>query len=130
MGILLAFAPFIVFAIIDRVAGPTEGLVAAALVSAALLVRDWITPGRSTKILEIGTLLMFGGLALYASSSEPRGYAPDFLERPVDKRRGGEVFFGVPGTTLAVWRMRAIMVNASMTSETCRCQPCQDLVSL
>lgn len=71
MGILLAFAPFIVFAIIDRVAGPTEGLVAAAIVSAALLMRDWITPGRSTKILEIGTLLLFVGLALYAVATRP-----------------------------------------------------------
>lgn len=66
MGILLAFAPFIVFALIDRFLGPTGGLIAGALVSAALLVRDWITPGRAPKILEIGTTLLFGGLALYA----------------------------------------------------------------
>src|SRR4051812_16786866 len=66
MGILLAFAPFIVFALIDRLIGPMEGLVAAALVSAALLVRDRMTPGRTPKILEIGTMLLFGALALYA----------------------------------------------------------------
>ncbi len=71
MGILLAFAPFIVFAIIDRVVGPTEGLVAAALVSAGLLARDWLTPGRAPKILEIGTLVLFGGLALYAVIGGP-----------------------------------------------------------
>jgi hypothetical protein len=41
-------------------------LVAGALVSAALLVRDLITPGRAPKMLEIGTILLFGGLALYA----------------------------------------------------------------
>jgi predicted transporter len=73
MGILLAFAPFIVFAIIDRLAGPTEGLVSGALVSAALLVRDWVTPGRGAKILEIGTLVLFGGLALYALLHGPIG---------------------------------------------------------
>jgi hypothetical protein len=66
MGILLAFAPFIVFALVDRVVGPTEGLAAGALVSAGLLARDWLTPGRSAKILEIGTMLLFGGLTLYA----------------------------------------------------------------
>jgi hypothetical protein len=66
MGILLAFAPFIVFALIDRLVGPVDGLVAGALVSIALLARDWITPGRAPKILEIGTVLLFGGLALYA----------------------------------------------------------------
>lgn len=66
MSILLAFAPFIVFALIDRLLGPVEGLVAGALVSTAMLVRDWITPGRSPKILEIGTTLLFCGLALYS----------------------------------------------------------------
>ena len=40
MGILLAFAPFIVFALVDRTVGVTEGLVAGAATSAALLARD------------------------------------------------------------------------------------------
>lgn len=71
MGILLAFAPFIVFAVLDRLVGPTGGLVAGALVSAALLARDWVTPGRAPKILEIGTVLLFGGLALYAALGGP-----------------------------------------------------------
>jgi hypothetical protein len=66
MGILLAFAPFIVFAVVDRVATPSAGLIASALVSAALLLRDIVTPGRAPKILEIGTFVLFGGLALYA----------------------------------------------------------------
>jgi hypothetical protein len=71
MGILLAFAPFIVFAIVDRLIGPTEGLIVGALVSMALLLRDWITPGRAPKILEIGTSVLFGGLALYALLEAP-----------------------------------------------------------
>ena len=65
MGILLAFAPFIVFALVDRLFGPMAGLIAGAVVSAALLVRDWITPGRSLKVLEIGTALLFSGLSVY-----------------------------------------------------------------
>ena len=69
-----------------------------------------------------------GGLDL--SSCEAGRYAPNFLERPADKRRGGRVFFGVPMVALALWRMLAIMAKASITSETWRCQPCQDLVSL
>jgi hypothetical protein len=44
MGILLAFAPFIAFAIVDRLVGPVEGLIVGALVSAGLLIRDRITP--------------------------------------------------------------------------------------
>jgi hypothetical protein len=66
MGILLAFAPFIVFAVVDRIATPSAGLIAGALVSAALLLRDIVTPGHAPKILEVGTFLLFGGLALYA----------------------------------------------------------------
>jgi hypothetical protein len=72
MGILLAFTPFIVFAITDRVAGATDGLVAGAAVAAAFLSRDWVTPGRSPKVLEIGTVILFGGLALYAVLGDRR----------------------------------------------------------
>jgi len=73
MGILLAFAPFIVFAIVDRLVGPTAGLVLGMLVSVAMLVRDFVTPGRSPKILEIGTTLLFGGLSLYSVLHGPIG---------------------------------------------------------
>ncbi len=71
MGILLAFAPFIAFAIVDRLAGSTEGLVAGAIVSVGLLLRDWIIPGKHPKLLELGTVLLFGGLALYAILGGP-----------------------------------------------------------
>ena len=71
MGILLAFAPFIIFAILDRLIGATGALVAGALVSATLLTRDWLAPGRTPKVLEIGTLLLFGGLSLYALLAKP-----------------------------------------------------------
>jgi hypothetical protein len=71
MGILLAFAPFIALAIVDRLAGSTEGLVAGAIVSVGLLLRDWIIPGKHPKLLELGTVLLFGGLALYAILGGP-----------------------------------------------------------
>lgn len=73
MGILLAFAPFIVFAIVDRLVGPTAGLVLGMLVSLAMLARDFVTPSRSPKILEIGTALLFGGLSLYSVLHGPIG---------------------------------------------------------
>jgi len=65
MGILLAFAPFIVFAVLDRFFGPTGALAAGAGVSAALIARDLVGSGRSMKILEVGTFILFSGLALY-----------------------------------------------------------------
>lgn len=71
MGILLAFAPFIAFAVIDRLVGPTEGLIAGGLVSAGLLIRDWMSAGRSPKILELGTFVLFGVMALYALLASP-----------------------------------------------------------
>src|ERR1700760_3174822 len=71
MGILLAFAPFIVFALVDRTVGVTEGLVAGAATSAALLARDWFVLGRSPKILEIGTVMLFGALAAYSLFGSP-----------------------------------------------------------
>ena len=70
MGILLAFAPFLAFALVDRLVGPTEGLVTGAAVSAALLPRDLVL-GRTAKVLEIGTAILFGGLALYAMLGRP-----------------------------------------------------------
>jgi len=66
MGILVAFAPFIVYVILERLAGIPAGLIAATITSAALLVRDAASRRRKPKILEIGTFLLFGGLALYA----------------------------------------------------------------
>jgi hypothetical protein len=71
MGILLAFAPFFAFALVDRLVGPTEGLVAGFVISAGLLVRDWLSPKRTPKVLEIGTAILFGGLALYALLRNP-----------------------------------------------------------
>ena len=65
MAILLAFAPFIAFALVDRLGGPLEGLVAGAAVSLALLVRERLTRSCAPKVLEVGTALLFSGLALY-----------------------------------------------------------------
>jgi hypothetical protein len=64
MGLLLAFSPFILFALVNAFAGPLAGLAAGTLVAAALLLRDAVTAGRTPKVLDIGATLLFGGLAL------------------------------------------------------------------
>lgn len=64
MAILLAFAPFIVFAVVERLFGSGPGLIAAAIVSLALVLRERLAY-RSPKILEIGSAILFAGLALY-----------------------------------------------------------------
>ena len=70
MNMLLAFAPFIAFAVVDRVAGARDGLIAGAVVSLALVVRELVR-GRSAKVLELGSVLLFGGLAGYALAANP-----------------------------------------------------------
>lgn len=65
MNLLIAFAPFIAFAVIDRLIGSVEGLIAGAIASIIIVGRD-VSLGRKPKILEIGSVLLFGGLALYA----------------------------------------------------------------
>src|SRR3954447_11122219 len=57
----------------------------------------------------------------------------DFLHRPADQRRLLRIIcrllFG--GADVLAWRrMAAVMTRASMTGETCGCQPCQVRVSL
>lgn len=42
------------------------GSLYGAAISAALVLRDIITPNRSPKLLEIGTVVLFGALAIYA----------------------------------------------------------------
>ena len=66
MNILLAFAPFIAFAVLDRLVGATPGLMAGALVAAGLVLRDALSTSRRVKILEVGTVVLFGGLTCYS----------------------------------------------------------------
>ena len=66
MGMLLAFAPFLAFVVIERLVGVPAGLAAGALLSAALLLRDAVSRTRHVKVLEIGTFMLFGGLTVIA----------------------------------------------------------------
>ena len=66
---------------------------------------------------------------------EAGGDAPDFLYRPADQlavlRHADRIFFwGSKGRVLVRLGRTAIIANASITSETWRCQPCQERVSL
>jgi hypothetical protein len=71
MHLLLAFAPFILFVLIERLAGIPAGLAAGAAASAFLVIRDLLTPGRGIKLLELGTFFLFGLLTLYALAFNP-----------------------------------------------------------
>ncbi len=66
MGMLLGFAPFIVFALVEKLAGALPGLVGAALVSIALLLRDRLRGEHAPNVLEAGSALLFTMLAVLA----------------------------------------------------------------
>lgn len=65
MGMLFAFAPFIVFAVFDHLVGPAGALTAGSAVSAALIMRDLVQLDRDPRILEIGTFFLFGVMAMF-----------------------------------------------------------------
>jgi hypothetical protein len=70
MNLLLAFAPFMAFVVIERLVGVPAGLAAGAIVTAVLLVRDLVTPVHRVKVLEVGTVLLFGALTVYALTND------------------------------------------------------------
>lgn len=68
MAILLSFSPFIVFAILMRTTTASIALFAGAAVALALVIREMIG-GKSIKVLEAGTAILFGALGAYVSLS-------------------------------------------------------------
>jgi hypothetical protein len=68
MHLLLAFAPFVVFALLSLVLGNVAALALAATVSAGLIVHNYLKPA-SAKILEVGTFVLFAGLGIYCWTS-------------------------------------------------------------
>lgn len=67
MNLLLGFSPFLLFAALEHVLGVTSGLVVAAAASGLLVLRD-VRAGEP-KLLELGTLALFAGLAAWAAAT-------------------------------------------------------------
>ncbi|MBV9066532.1 MAG: hypothetical protein JO004_12305 [Methylobacteriaceae bacterium] len=66
MNILLSFGPFILFAVLMRFGDVLFALIAAAALSGLLIARER-RRGKSVKILEAGTVVLFGGLAIFTA---------------------------------------------------------------
>ncbi len=64
MTILLAFTPFLAFALLENSLGMHNALLAATVISGLLIAREVLMQKKSLKPLEAVSLLMFGGLAL------------------------------------------------------------------
>lgn len=71
MKILVAFAPFLAFALIDRLVGSLAGLLTGAAVALLLLAYELVIRKHTLKILEVGTAILFCGLALYFFAARP-----------------------------------------------------------
>jgi hypothetical protein len=70
MNILLGLTPFFAFFVLMRLVHPLGGLLGAFAVSALLGVLQW-RRGETFKVLEIGSLALFGGLALFTLIAAP-----------------------------------------------------------
>ncbi|HKA61863.1 MAG TPA: hypothetical protein VKH83_05525 [Methylomirabilota bacterium] len=70
MSILLSLSPFAVFFVLMRAHSPLAGLLGACAVSLLLCARMW-RRGESLKILEVGSLVVFGVLAAYTLAAAP-----------------------------------------------------------
>jgi hypothetical protein len=70
MSILLSLSPFAMFFGLMRGHSPLAGLLGAFVVSLLLCGRMW-RRGESLKILEVGSLVVFGALAAYTLLAEP-----------------------------------------------------------
>jgi hypothetical protein len=66
MKLVLAFLPFIAFAVAERLFGAVPGLLAGAAASVALLVNDAVRGKGRPKMLELATAFMFSALAAWA----------------------------------------------------------------
>ena len=64
MNILLGFAPYIASFVLMHIGSVVAGLWAAFVVALAIVVHGWVRT-RSTKILEVGNLVLFAALALF-----------------------------------------------------------------
>jgi hypothetical protein len=70
MRILLGLTPFIAFFALMRLIHPLAGLVGALAVSLLLGFAQW-RRGESVKVLEVGSLALFGALVLYTVVAAP-----------------------------------------------------------
>jgi hypothetical protein len=71
MSVLLSLSPFLVFFALMRWGSPVGGLTGALATSATLCLGGWLR-GRSVKILEAGSLVVFGLLTAYTLAAAPR----------------------------------------------------------
>jgi len=76
MGSLLPFVPFIVFAVLCWLGGSTAGLIAGACSALIILGRDVVFLKHSPKLIEVGAVILFGALAVFALTTRANWTVP------------------------------------------------------
>ena len=77
MDMLLSFSPFIVYALLSGRTSLLTALGAAAVIAIAMLLRDFFLHHKMPKLLEIGTAVLFGGLAIYVGATHGQWSVPE-----------------------------------------------------
>ncbi|HEX4421942.1 MAG TPA: hypothetical protein VH165_28715 [Kofleriaceae bacterium] len=68
MNLLVGFLPFASFMLVERASSTVAALVVAAATAALLVIRQRAT-GKQAKLLELGGLALFGGMAVVAAAT-------------------------------------------------------------
>lgn len=77
MGMLLSFSPFIVYALLSGRTSLVTALGAAAAIAIVLLLRERFVRHKALKLLEIGTAVLFSGLAIYVGATHGQWSVPE-----------------------------------------------------
>ncbi|OJY36931.1 MAG: hypothetical protein BGP06_13525 [Rhizobiales bacterium 65-9] len=70
MLMLLSLTPFAAFTLLGRLVSLEVGVWAATLMALGLVLSDWLRPGGTIKMIEAGSLALFGALALYSLNAD------------------------------------------------------------
>ena len=116
MALLLAFSPFLAFLVGEHLLGVVPALCAGGAVAVALLVRERLRGVREVNVLEAGTAVLFGALAVCAAYMTDIAWSVGLVRLVVD---GGLMLLVLAGAavgrpfTLAIARARVTPERAA-----------------
>ena len=117
MGLLLAFSPFLAFLAGEHLLGIGPALCAGCAMAVALVARERLRGARETRVLEVGTAVLFGALAACAASMTNVAWSVGLVRLVVD---AGLMLLVLAGAamgrpfTLAIARARVTPERAAM----------------
>ncbi|MEP7297508.1 MAG: hypothetical protein ABI702_15085 [Burkholderiales bacterium] len=92
MNFLIAFCPYIAFAVVHRLFGPLVGMIAGVLGGAALVIYRETKDGSGFGLFEMGSLFLFACLGVYVIEVQPHWSALARIFHPATTVRVEELF--------------------------------------